>query len=231
MNYKNTTVKICSSCNVKKLKACAANYKSTFLDCSICQKAVIYNSTILCSNCDHWVHQKCTELTKNDITIMENSSISWFCDKCCCDIFPFSQIDTVTESPALGWYVSATRVAASLFDFNASIVLFARLACKLSISWANYLSVSWFFVIARSRISNFSSAISILISWASILASSLSKNVDTTLNCPSTTAVSLSSAWASFWSCAALFAAMLEDNSSTRAVSCSFKFFSPLECA
>ena len=93
MNYKNTTVKICSSCNVKKLKACAANYKSTFLDCSICQKAVIYNSTILCSICDHWVHQNCTKLTKDDIKMMENSNASWSCDKCCCDIFPFSQID------------------------------------------------------------------------------------------------------------------------------------------
>ena len=88
MNYKNTTVKICSSCNSKKLKACSKNYQGKFLDCSICKKAVIYNSSILCSICDHWVHKKCTKLTKNDINNIENSNTPWSCDKCCCDIPP-----------------------------------------------------------------------------------------------------------------------------------------------
>ena len=93
MNYKNTTVKVCSSCNSKKLKACSKNYQDKFLDCSLCEKAVIYNSSILCSICDHFVHQKCTKLTKIDINNIENSNTPWSCDKCCCDIFPFFHLD------------------------------------------------------------------------------------------------------------------------------------------
>ena len=76
--YKNATVKICTSCNNnKKLTVCSKKYKhnSTYIDCSICQKAVLYNSSILCNGCDHFVHRKCTNLTSEDIKNIENINI------------------------------------------------------------------------------------------------------------------------------------------------------------
>ena len=93
MNYKNTCVKICTTCNTKKVKKCAKKYQSTFLDCRICQKAVLYNSSILCSICTHWVHQKCTNLLPNDIEDIENLTNTWSCSKCCDNIFPFSSLN------------------------------------------------------------------------------------------------------------------------------------------
>ena len=94
INYKNTTVKVCISCNSKKFKFCAAKYKSKNIECTACQKAVIYNSCILCSFCDHFIHQKCTRLSKEDIADIEKSQNEWACKQCCSDIFPFSELTT-----------------------------------------------------------------------------------------------------------------------------------------
>ena len=94
INYKNTTVKVCMSCNTKKNKACSPNYNDAYVDCSICEKAVIYDSSIYCSCCNHFIHQKCTKLSKEDILDIENSNSTWTCNKCCEDIFPFFQLDS-----------------------------------------------------------------------------------------------------------------------------------------
>ena len=67
-------------------------YQGTFLDCTICQKAVMYNNTILCIGCSHWIHMKCTHLSSDDINEIEKLEIPWFCNTCTTDIFPFSQI-------------------------------------------------------------------------------------------------------------------------------------------
>ena len=93
MNYKHTTVKVCTACNVQKIKMSARQYKSKFLDCSICKKAVIYNSSILCLGCDHWCHKKCTELDTSDINTLEKSDIGWYCSICMPNIFPFHQLN------------------------------------------------------------------------------------------------------------------------------------------
>ena len=92
MNYKNTTIKVCTYCNSKKVKQCMKKYQGTFLDCTICQKAVMYNNTILCIGCSHWIHMKCTHLSSDDINEIEKLEIPWFCNTCTTDIFPFSQI-------------------------------------------------------------------------------------------------------------------------------------------
>ena len=94
INYKNTTVKVCISCNSKKFKFCATKYKSKNIECTACQKAVIYNSCILCSCCDHFIHQKCTRLSKEDIADIEKSQNEWTCKQCYSDIFPFSELTT-----------------------------------------------------------------------------------------------------------------------------------------
>lgn len=102
INYKNTTVKVCMSCNTKKNKACIPNYNNAYVDCSICEKAVIYNSSIHCSCCNHFIHQKCTKLSKEDILDIENSNSTWTCNKCCEDIFPFFQLDYTKMNKLFG---------------------------------------------------------------------------------------------------------------------------------
>ena len=94
LNYKNTCVKVCTNCNSKTHKACRPKYKGKFLDCSICNKAVIYNQSILCQNCDCFVHQKCTRLSNSDIKAIENSIDFWTCCKCMADIYPYADLNT-----------------------------------------------------------------------------------------------------------------------------------------
>ena len=67
-------------------------YQGTFLDCTICQKAVMYNNTLLCIGCSHWIRMKCTHLSSDDINEIEKLEIPWFCNTCTTNIFPFSQI-------------------------------------------------------------------------------------------------------------------------------------------
>ena len=93
MNYKNTAVKVCSACNSKKFKACALKYRTTFLDCSVCKKAVKNNNCILCSICTHWFHQKCTKLSTKDIKVIERLNVDWTCNNCTINIYPFSVFD------------------------------------------------------------------------------------------------------------------------------------------
>ena len=106
MNYKNTTVKVCTSCNGKTGKICAKKFQSTFVDCGICQKAVIYNSSILCLGCSHWVHKKCTNLTNDEIQEIEKTIDTWFCTSCTAEIFSFSQLNTIELNKVLNPRVS-----------------------------------------------------------------------------------------------------------------------------
>ena len=95
INYKNTTIKICTSCNSnKKLTISSQKYKSNYIDCSICNKAVIYNSNIPCTGCNHLVHRKCTSLSSEDITNIESTNSIWHCSTCMEDMFPFSKLNT-----------------------------------------------------------------------------------------------------------------------------------------
>ena len=89
INYKNTTIKVCQSCNKQKFKICSKDHQSKFLDCSICKKFVLYNTCIVCENCDHFVHRKCTKLTHEEIKNIENNNIPWNCVKCTEEIFHF----------------------------------------------------------------------------------------------------------------------------------------------
>ena len=94
MKYKKSTVKVCTSCGSSKYKMCNSKHKATYLDCNIYQKGVLYNASILCLNCDHWIHKKCTNLSAADIKIIENNKSSWYCAVCHADIFPFSQLNS-----------------------------------------------------------------------------------------------------------------------------------------
>ena len=93
------------------------NYQHKYLDCSICKKAVIYNSSILCSGCDHWCHKKCTDLESIDIKTLENLNTSWYCSICIPTIFPFSQLNAkqitkeLNPSVSSGFSASVTHKA------------------------------------------------------------------------------------------------------------------------
>ena len=98
LNYKNTSIKVCSGCKSDKIKACSLKYKSTFVDCSICGKVVKDNNCILCTNCDHFTHQKCTLLSSKDIKDIEKLQTGWFCNNCNLNIFPFSPMCLQTSN-------------------------------------------------------------------------------------------------------------------------------------
>ena len=106
MNYKNITIKICSTCNKQKFKVCSKNYQSKSLDCSICKKLVLYNTSILCDNCDHYIHRKCTNITHEEIKNIERNSVPWNCSQCNKEIFPFFQLNSTNLTKVLNSKVS-----------------------------------------------------------------------------------------------------------------------------
>ena len=66
-------------------------YRSSKFDikCKVCTKKVTGNRCINCTNCDHFIHSKCSGLTKNEIDLIETSNLFWTCTLCCSEMFPF----------------------------------------------------------------------------------------------------------------------------------------------
>ena len=62
-----------------------------------CKKFVLYNTCIVCQNCDHFVHRKCTNLTHEEIKTIENNNTPWNCLKCTEEIFPFFNSVNITK--------------------------------------------------------------------------------------------------------------------------------------
>ena len=90
LNFRNQKVNACPACNSTKLKLCAKKYRLKFLNCSICDKAVKSNNSILCHMCDCWTHQNCSGLSKAEINCIEKSIDTWICKNCNSDMLPFS---------------------------------------------------------------------------------------------------------------------------------------------
>lgn len=60
--------------------------------CRIWNKNVGTNS-IQCDICDHWVHLRCTTLTKNDLVTLGSSDDPWYCQLCLGNCLPFSSLN------------------------------------------------------------------------------------------------------------------------------------------
>ena len=89
--FNGTPKKCCMQCNSVKHKALLKIYNSKMADlqCSVCDKTVTGHCSIYCSNCNHFVHGKCNNLTKQDIaTIDRTIQQNWSCESCTLSIFP-----------------------------------------------------------------------------------------------------------------------------------------------
>ena len=61
--------------------------------CSSCQKPCKSNQRCICCDvCQLWTHLKCTTLTPKEFDILGNSDLTYFCQSCINDTFPFSLI-------------------------------------------------------------------------------------------------------------------------------------------
>ena len=61
--------------------------------CSSCQKPCKSNQRCTCGDvCQLWTHLKCTTLTPKEFDILGNSDLTYFCQSCINDTFPFSLI-------------------------------------------------------------------------------------------------------------------------------------------
>ena len=90
VNYKRSTKLVCYKCLPSQHKALKQKYKSCNVECSICTKVVKNNNCLVCSECDHFVHGNCNELSKRDIIEIEKTSY-FTCKTCVTKIFPFSE--------------------------------------------------------------------------------------------------------------------------------------------
>ena len=90
VNYKNSKKIVCYKCTPLQHKALKQIYKNYTVDRSVCFKVVKNNNCLACSECDHFVHSSCNELSQKDITKLEKSP-HFTCKTCVNNIFPFSK--------------------------------------------------------------------------------------------------------------------------------------------
>ena len=67
------------------------------LQCSTCSKVVVGRNCLCCSICKHFVHLRCSSLTKKDINHIINNHQSWTCHHCFTTLFPFSNAKTISD--------------------------------------------------------------------------------------------------------------------------------------
>ena len=71
VKYKGTTKIVCYKCVPSQHKALKQSFKSCNVECSVCMKVVKNNKCLVCSECNHFVHGSCNELSQKDITKIE----------------------------------------------------------------------------------------------------------------------------------------------------------------
>ena len=91
IHYGGKLKRFCSNCTSREHKVLAGKYKILNCDvkCTGCSRAVSGKNNICCTNCNHFIHSKCANLTPKDIKLIESQEISWTCKACCTNIFPF----------------------------------------------------------------------------------------------------------------------------------------------
>ena len=66
--------------------------------CGICSKSVNSNHrSIQCDICNQWIHIKCNKLSGSDYEYLQRSDDSWYCLKCTCELFPFSDFNANSD--------------------------------------------------------------------------------------------------------------------------------------
>ena len=90
---------ICKFCTKNKHKILEKQYKSTDIQCKICNKPSLYKKCIECSICNHFYHGKCLDLSKTDIDKIEKNCGFFMCTKCQYDTLPTQilYIDQITS--------------------------------------------------------------------------------------------------------------------------------------
>ena len=90
----------CLNCKSSDHRPLEARYRNshTDLQCSTCSRAVTGRNCLSCSICNHFVHLKCSSLTKNDINHIIYKNQSWTCHHCFSTLFPFSNVNTISDT-------------------------------------------------------------------------------------------------------------------------------------
>ena len=86
--YKGNKKVICQHCTKFKHKTLEAKYSQYDVQCTTCDKPVMYKKCIACSICDHFIHGKCNNLNKEDIKKIEMICDFFICRQCSNEIFP-----------------------------------------------------------------------------------------------------------------------------------------------
>ena len=90
-----------------------SNTNNPKFPCRTCAKN-IYDKvkTVQCDCCEHWIHNKCSNLNCLDYRYPQNCDKSWYCIECCSKIFPFNSLScnksslaccTNTDSSIMQW--------------------------------------------------------------------------------------------------------------------------------
>ena len=96
INYKNGKKMVCFKCTSSGHKALKQKYKTYKVDCSICSKVVKNNKCLPCSECEHFVHGSCNEISPKDILNLEKMQY-FTCKTCINHIFPFSNEEIILQ--------------------------------------------------------------------------------------------------------------------------------------
>ena len=94
IKFKNQLKPLCRYCTSKKHKPLEIIYKDIDTQCRICRKPVMYKKCIACSICDHFYHEKCLNLSKDDITKIETICNFYLCPICNENALP-NLVDTI----------------------------------------------------------------------------------------------------------------------------------------
>lgn len=89
VKFKNKKKLVCQKCTWKHHKPLDKQlYENSDIQCSSCQKPVMYRKCLECSICNHFIHGKCINLNYSEITKIEKVCNFYICPRCTDNIFP-----------------------------------------------------------------------------------------------------------------------------------------------
>ena len=89
VKFKNKNKLVCERCTKKQHKPLDKKlYADSDVQCSSCQKPVMYKKCLECSICNHFIHGKCISLNYTEITAIEKVCNFYICPSCTDNTFP-----------------------------------------------------------------------------------------------------------------------------------------------
>ena len=108
--------------------------------CNVCEKKCNNRqSTVQCSNCVSWQHIRCTQLSKSQLSLYQQSNELYICQICINDIIPFQLLEVAEFNEIFNFYHNVKGVTnhiTNILNQEPNLDELVKAVCK-------YRSVSW----------------------------------------------------------------------------------------